>query len=290
MDFTIPHALMVPFTPAGSVSAVNVQAAIEEVDSEKLALAGGSMTGDIDMQGNKILSNSGTVTLGGTGGTHNETIQFNFEYAANKINLTTTSGATTLTTELNFNFHDLRTFTFGTGSDCYFLWSTYNNHFLNLGLRVNSSTRTGHFCIMEAGKHGSANRSPFPTAYPTIRVYGPGNSDANDYVDVYHDQTDGRFDVGNGNAKFNANIDLDSNNLLNGGTAAFSGQVTVTDAAGNNMIEVVEDKIGLYGETAVVQAGHIADPAGGATQDAEARTAINAILVAIENIGITAAA
>ena len=46
--------------------------------------------------------------------------------------------------------------------------------------------------------------------------------------------------------------------------------------------------IGLYGVNAVVQAAHIADPAGGATQDAEARTAINAILVALENIGITA--
>lgn len=36
------------------------------------------------------------------------------------------------------------------------------------------------------------------------------------------------------------------------------------------------------------QAAHIADPAGGATQDAEARTAINAILAALENAGITA--
>jgi hypothetical protein len=46
----------------------------------------------------------------------------------------------------------------------------------------------------------------------------------------------------------------------------------------------------MYAVTPVVQAAHIADPAGGATQDAEARTAINAILVAIENIGITASA
>lgn len=46
----------------------------------------------------------------------------------------------------------------------------------------------------------------------------------------------------------------------------------------------------LYGVTPTAQAAHIADPAGGATVDAESRTAINAILVALENIGITAAA
>lgn len=36
------------------------------------------------------------------------------------------------------------------------------------------------------------------------------------------------------------------------------------------------------------QASHIADPSGGATTDAEARTAINAILAALENVGILA--
>lgn len=39
---------------------------------------------------------------------------------------------------------------------------------------------------------------------------------------------------------------------------------------------------------AAAQAAHIANPSGGGTQDAEARTAINAILVALENAGITA--
>ena len=50
------------------------------------------------------------------------------------------------------------------------------------------------------------------------------------------------------------------------------------------------DLVSLYAATPVAQAAHIADPTGGATTDAEARTAINAILVALENIGITAAA
>jgi hypothetical protein len=40
-------ASAVTFTPAGNVAATNVQTAIAEVDSEKLALAGGTLTGDL---------------------------------------------------------------------------------------------------------------------------------------------------------------------------------------------------------------------------------------------------
>lgn len=46
--------------------------------------------------------------------------------------------------------------------------------------------------------------------------------------------------------------------------------------------------IGLHGQTPPAQASHIADPSGGATTDAEARTAINSILTALEDIGILA--
>ena len=45
---------------------------------------------------------------------------------------------------------------------------------------------------------------------------------------------------------------------------------------------------GLYGVTPVAQAAKINDPSGGATVDSEARTAINAIIDALEGIGITA--
>lgn len=46
--------------------------------------------------------------------------------------------------------------------------------------------------------------------------------------------------------------------------------------------------IGFLGATPVARAAHIADPSGGATTDAEARTAINAILVVLENLGLVA--
>lgn len=46
--------------------------------------------------------------------------------------------------------------------------------------------------------------------------------------------------------------------------------------------------VGFLGATPVARASHIADPSGGGTQDSEARTAINAVLVVLENLGFIA--
>ena len=40
-------ASQVPFTPSGGITATDVQAAIEELDTEKAALYGASFTGDV---------------------------------------------------------------------------------------------------------------------------------------------------------------------------------------------------------------------------------------------------
>ena len=47
--FTSVSASQVAFTPEGAIAANNVQAAIEEVNNEKLALAGGTMTGNLEI-------------------------------------------------------------------------------------------------------------------------------------------------------------------------------------------------------------------------------------------------
>lgn len=46
--------------------------------------------------------------------------------------------------------------------------------------------------------------------------------------------------------------------------------------------------VGLFGAAPATQHAAIADPSGGATVDAEARTAINAILDALQTTGIIA--
>ena len=48
--------------------------------------------------------------------------------------------------------------------------------------------------------------------------------------------------------------------------------------------------VGLYGAAPVAQASKINDPSGGGTIDAEARTAINALIDTLEGIGIASAA
>lgn len=47
---------------------------------------------------------------------------------------------------------------------------------------------------------------------------------------------------------------------------------------------------GALGVNPAAQRAHVVDPSGGATVDAEARTAINAILVTLETFGFHAAA
>ena len=69
---------------------------------------------------------------------------------------------------------------------------------------------------------------------------------------------------------------LDGRNIL-------TGQTT-----GTKIGKATTQKLSVYGITPVVQAGAISAPTGGATQDAEARTAINSIRTALTNFGITA--
>src|SRR5690606_86372 len=68
--FSFANAGAVVFTPAGGIAAANVQAALEELDAEKLAKAGGTVSGSLtvtgaaDLQGDADVG--GNATVGGT--------------------------------------------------------------------------------------------------------------------------------------------------------------------------------------------------------------------------------
>lgn len=77
---------------------------------------------------------------------------------------------------------------------------------------------------------------------------------------------------------FNKNIQvLDARNFQFGRT---SGTKIGTEGGSSGQ------KIGLWGTTPVTQPSAIADPSGGGTQDAQARTAINDLIDKLQAIGI----
>lgn len=87
--------------------------------------------------------------------------------------------------------------------------------------------------------------------------------------------------------------------LLPGGGAA---QTTLTTIVGSATLSSdgelrldstgagvrLSGNLGFYGTAPIAQPGGVADPAGGATVDAEARTAVTAVITRLENLGLIA--
>jgi len=83
----------------------------------------------------------------------------------------------------------------------------------------------------------------------------------------------GQLATGSGNSEVQI---IGTNGTNNGATADTTPAV---------MIDVINNKIGVFSTTPVVRQAHIVDASGGATVDAEARTAINAALLVLETYG-----
>jgi len=92
------NANNVAFSPTGNVSASNVQAAIEELDTEKASLTGPTFTGTTTFSGNVLLGTSATLTFEGSSADDHETsFTFTNPTADRSINFGDVSG-TVLTT------------------------------------------------------------------------------------------------------------------------------------------------------------------------------------------------
>lgn len=83
---------------------------------------------------------------------------------------------------------------------------------------------------------------------------------------------------------------------IGGNTLTSVGNVTMNDTSniilnattGTKIGTATTQKLGFWNATPIVQPTHIADPSGGATVDAEARTAINSILAQLASMGLQA--
>jgi hypothetical protein len=112
-------------------------------------------------------------------------------------------------------------------------------------------------------------------------LYSQATGESDHRVEIWGDG----FYVGDGTAGPSNSFTASGDNLLiNSG----SGNMTLQANGGILIGGLPAQEIGFYGATPVVQAANIANPTGGGTIDAEARTAINSILAALEGIGITA--
>ncbi len=76
--------------------------------------------------------------------------------------------------------------------------------------------------------------------------------------------------------------------LTSGNLTLTNGNITATNGTVNGQNVTSDSGFGMAGVGAQAQQSHISDPSGGATIDAEARTAIDAILVVLETFGFTA--
>lgn len=136
---------------------------------------------------------SGFMTLGGVGNTNNENLTFNFESTSNVVGIGSSSGVSAI------RIADLIGLGFGTSFDSKFIWQTAGNDSLQLGLTLGSANDSGYVSIMDQFDLGNANRSPLATsANPVLRIYSEDQTQANDYIEFYHDQTDANIASGNG--------------------------------------------------------------------------------------------
>lgn len=92
---TAQIASNVGFTPTGNIGSTNVQAAIGELDSEKVAKAGDTMTGDL------LLDNCNLVFEGSTANDYETTLTVTDPTADRTVTLQDASGTVALTSDLN---------------------------------------------------------------------------------------------------------------------------------------------------------------------------------------------
>ena len=174
-------------------------------------------TGEIVTSNGTILADAtanGTLILGNVGGTFNTNISIDFDQATSNPVLDSPSGASALRFDIGLHLIDGVPFMFGSGQDVKFQWATTGNDNLQIGTGVNSPFASGYISIMEKGDLSDATRSPSSNSInPVLRIYSSDATQALDYIEFYHNQTDGVIFSGTGTTSF-LNNDIKSTGNL----------------------------------------------------------------------------
>lgn len=144
----------------------------------------------------------GDICFNGAGGTNNENLCIDSESGfANILDIKSTTGVTTMrilsmspaiTADFSVNF--------GSGGNFGMGLTSTGNDTMQFGTIVNNAAASGVIAFVEQADRGGANRSAGSLVLnPTLRVYSSDEAQANDYVDIYHDQDNVQIASGQGN-------------------------------------------------------------------------------------------
>lgn len=188
--------------------------------ADDMIVSGGDVT--LSGTGVKLSGASGVFMQCGIGGSNNECLSYDFETTSNLITISSDSGATIV------NYKDDFAFGWGDFGEARLVWETTGNDSFQIGLNVGSTSFTGYMSLMENSDLGNANRSPLATsADPVFRVYSSDATQALDYIEMFHDQTEGILRVGGGD------LDIEvASQVLN---------IKPTTGAGNAMSLILRD-------------------------------------------------
>lgn len=149
--------------------------------------------------------------------------------------------------------YDNQTLHFGDAYDVKFLYYVSGaRDYLYLGLHVGSAEQSGYFIIGEYADYDDWVPAAF-TANPTLRIVSADSASANDYIDIFHNQTDGCIRCGTGTINFD-DENLTTSGQIQSGNLRVDGDVY--DDAGTAMLR--NEQIGVDEKT-----WHIPNPTDG---------------------------
>ena len=181
-----------------------------------------------------IMSALGSFSIGSSlsGGSNNYLI-IDGETTSSRITLTGSNSGIKVDSNLWMNndirFGDKRIMNFGDSEDSRIMWRTDGNASLMFGTLCGNANYSGYVSLSERGDMSSSNRWPAGTTVnPIWRVYSADETQADDYIEMKHDQTDGEIKVGNGD------LNLDADSYVANGT--YSGAVNTGENSTTNLV------------------------------------------------------
>jgi len=147
----------------------------------------------------------------------------------------------------NLTFSDSTDLIFGTGEDAVIQWDeTQDVDSLQIGVATANDEYSGVVSIMEKADLGAELRAPHQLMYvPSFRVYSPDENEEYEYVEIYHNNTDGYLRALSGDLNIIAAGDdikfgddnLTTTGIVTGGTVNVTGltasELVATDASKN---------------------------------------------------------